>query len=580
MTTTAGPGGRASRGGSGSGSGGAAGTAGSGVRGASPVRRLLPWVATERGRLALAVLLGAAAIGCGVGLLATSAWLISSAALRPQILELEVAIVAVRAFGIGRGVFRYAERLVSHDAAFRSLSRLRLAVYGRLAVVAPAGVPAYRRGDLLERLVRDVDATQDLPLRVIVPYASGALVALVSVLLAFAILPVAGVVLAVSLLLAATVVPAITSRSAADAERATAPERGGLNGDVLTLLDGVADLTVSGASQAWLDRLAADDARIGELAGRSARAAGVASGLGVLLSGGAVVAMLLVAIPAVRSGPLVGVNLAVLVLLPLATYEAVVAMPTAALVLGRVRGSAQRVVEVLDAADPVPDPASPVAAPEGVVGVRLERVRAGWPGGGDVLAELDLEVEPGSRVGVVGPSGVGKSTLLAVLAGFLPYEGSVRLGGVELREMSGHDVRRVVGWCPQLPHVFDTSVVENVRLARPDASDAEVRAVLDAVGLGPWLDAAPLGIHTQVGDHGALVSAGQRQRLGVARVLLGGHPVVLLDEPTEHLDEVTADAVATELLRALEGRTVLWVAHRPHGLAALDATLHLPRLLG
>ncbi len=540
------------------------------ARGVSPVRRLVPWIATQRARLALGVLLGALAIGCGVGLLAASGWLISRAALQPPILELNIAIVAVRAFGIGRGVFRYAERLVSHDAAFRALSQLRLAVYDRLAVVAPAGVPAYRRGDLLERLVRDVDATQDLPLRVLLPYASGAIVALASVVLAFLILPVAGLVLAISLLLAATVVPLITARAAADAERASAPERGELNADVLTLLDGVADLSTSGAAPAWLDRLAADDRRIGGLAARSATAAGLASALGVLLSGGAVVAMLIVAIPAVRSGVLVGENLAVLALLPLATYEAVVAMPTAALALGRVRGSAQRVVEVLDAVDPVPDPASPVAPPEGVVALRMEAVAAGWPGGDDVLHDLTLEVGSGERVGLLGASGSGKSTLLAVLAGFLPYTGSITLGGVELHDMRGEDLRRVVGWCPQLPHVFDTSVVENVRLARPDATDEEVREALDAVGLGPWLDASRDGLATSVGDHGALVSAGQRQRLGVARVLLGGHPVVLLDEPTEHLDEETADVVAAELVRALAGRTVLWVAHRPHGLAALD----------
>ena len=541
----------------------------------SPVRRLWPWVATEWKRLALAVFLGSMAIGCGVGLLAVSAWLISSAALQPPIFELNLAIVGVRAFGIGRGCFRYAERLVSHDAAFRALSRLRLAVYDRLAVVAPAGVPAYRRGDLLERLVRDVDATQDLPLRVLVPYASGAIVAIASVVLAFFILPAAGVVLLVSLLLAATLVPWITSTSAAEAERASAPARGQLNGDVLTLLDGIGDLTTAGAAQAWLDRLAEDDRHIGRLAERRARAAGLASGLGILLSGGAVVVMLLVAIPAVRSGQLVGVNLAVLTLLPLATYEAVVAMPTAALALGRVRGSAQRVVEVLDAVDPVPDPLAPVAAPVGVVGVRLSGVSAGWPGGEHVLHDLDLDVAPGARVGVVGSSGVGKSTLLAVLAGFLPYDGSVRLGDVEMHDMTGHDVRSVVGWCPQLPHVFDTSVVENVRLAKPGASDDEVRAALDAVGLGPWLDATPQGLDTPVGDHGALVSAGQRQRLGVARVLLAGHPVVLLDEPTEHLDESTADVVAAELLRALEGRTVLWVAHRPHGLESLDRIVRL-----
>jgi ABC-type transport system involved in cytochrome bd biosynthesis fused ATPase/permease subunit len=250
-----------------------------------------------------------------------------------------------------------------------------------------------------------------------------------------------------------------------------------------------------------------------------------------------------------------------------------------------VRGSAQRVVEVLDAVDPVPDPVAPVGIPTGAVGVRLRGVSAGWPNGPRVLDALDLEVRPGGRVGVVGSSGAGKSTLLAVLAGFLPYDGSLRLvtwprdGGaaveVELHDLTGADIRRVVGWCPQLPHVFDTSVVENVRLAKPGASDGEVRAVLDAVGLGPWLDAAPHGIETSVGDHGALVSAGQRQRLGVARVLLAGHPVVLLDEPTEHLDEELADVVAAELLRALEGRTVLWIAHRPHGLDALDEVIRL-----
>jgi thiol reductant ABC exporter CydC subunit len=540
-----------------------------------PVRRLLPWMSVHRARLALGILLGTLAIGCGVALMATSGWLISRASLEPPVLELSIAVVGVRAFGIGKGVFRYAERIVSHDAAFRTLSALRLGVYDRLAVVAPAGVPAYRRGDLLERLVRDVDATQDLPLRVLPPYASGGLVAAGSVVLAWWILPAAGVVLLASLALAATVVPWITARAASEAERLSAPARGELNADVLTLLDGLADLTTAGAARSWLDRLAEDDRRIGALAGRSATAAGLASGLGVLLSGGAVVAMLLVAIPAWRSGAMAGEAIAVLALLPLATYEAVVAMPTAALALGRVRGSAQRVVEVLDAVDPVPDPVDPVAAPTGEVGVCLRGLSASWPSGPEVLSGVDLDVAPGERVAILGSSGSGKSTLLAVLAGFLPYSGSAQVGGIELAAMRGEDLRGVVGWCPQLPHVFDTSVLENVRLARPEATDDEVREVLDAVGLGPWLDGQPDGMRTPVGDHGALVSAGQRQRLGVARVLLGGHPVVLLDEPTEHLDEALADQVAAELVRVLEGRTVLWVAHRPHGLAALDRTVTL-----
>ncbi|HET8970211.1 MAG TPA: hypothetical protein VFN19_04060, partial [Candidatus Nanopelagicales bacterium] len=204
----------------------------------SPVRRLLPWLRPQAGRLVLAAVLGAAAIGCGVGLLATAAWLISRASEQPPVQVLAVAIVAVRAFGVGRGFARYLERLVSHDAALRSLSGLRLAVYSRLAVVAPAGVPALRRGDVMERVVRDIDTTQDLPLRVLLPYASGATVGVAAVVLAWWLLPAAGMVLLLSLLLAATVVPWLTARAAAGAEAASAPARGAQQAAVVALLDG------------------------------------------------------------------------------------------------------------------------------------------------------------------------------------------------------------------------------------------------------------------------------------------------------------------------------------------------------
>jgi ABC-type transport system involved in cytochrome bd biosynthesis fused ATPase/permease subunit len=295
--------------------------------------------------------------------------------------------------------------------------------------------------------------------------------------------------------------------------------------------------------------------------------------MGVLLSGSAVLVTLLVAIPAVRSGQLDGVNLAVLALLPLATYEAVSIMPGAALSLARARGSADRVVAVLDAPDPVQEPAEPKPVPVEDLSLTMTQVRSSWPGGALMQLPRTIEVQPAQKVGIVGPSGVGKSTLLAVLAGFLPYEGSIRIGDTELREIAGRDIRTVIGWCPQLPHIFETSVVENVRLARPDATDTQVRGILDDVGLGPWLDGLAEGMDSPVGM--GQISAGQRQRIGVARVLLAGHRIVLLDEPTEHLDEANAALVADELLRVLDGRTVIWVAHRPHGISNLDQVIWL-----
>jgi thiol reductant ABC exporter CydC subunit len=525
-------------------------------------------------------LIGALATACGVGLLATSAWLISRAAQQPPVMVLGVAIVAVRAFGLGRGVFRYVERLLSHDAALRSRSDLRQAVYARLTTIAPAGLPAYRRGDLLGRMVRDVDAQQDLPLRVLLPYASGAAVAVAAVVLAWVLLPAAGVVLLVWLLLAATLVPWLAARAATAAEAATSAAAGRQHGDVLTMLDGLADIVVAGAAEHWLDQVARDERERQRHARRSAWTTGAAAGLGVLLSGGAVVAMLLVAVPSVGAGTLPGATLAVLVLLPLATLETVSGMPVAALALGRVRGAAERVVAVLDAADPVPRPARPVPVPRcesGPPNLRVRGLRAGWPGGPEVLHGVDLDVQAGAQVTVVGPSGTGKSTLLAVLAGFLTYQGSITLDGVELREMAGDDLRTVVGWCPQDTHLFDTSVGENLRFARPGCSDTELLEVLDAVGLTAWLAGLPEGLRTRVGDHGSQLSGGERHRLGVARVLLAGHPLVLLDEPTEHLEPDMAESVAAQLLSALSGRTVIWVAHLRHGATGAGQTLQLDR---
>jgi ATP-binding cassette subfamily C protein CydCD len=287
---------------------------------------------------------------------------------------------------------------------------------------------------------------------------------------------------------------------------------------------------------------------------RTAVGSALSSALGILIQGAAVIAMILVAVPAVRSGTLPGVNLAVVVLLPLAAYEAVAVLAPAALAAIKVRSAARRLVEIIDAEPPVEQPEQPAEAAG--ADVVVSSLSASYPTGPVAVAGVDLVVSEGQRVGLVGESGSGKSTVLNVLAGFLAYQGCAQLGGTELRNQDGEEIRDVVLWTPQVPHVFDADVAANLRMAKPDATDEELTSALEAVGLPMELDRA-------VGQHGATLSGGQRQRLGLARAVLADHPVVLLDEPTEHLDPATAAAVLETVERVTRGRSLVVVTHQP-----------------
>ncbi|MFJ1753610.1 thiol reductant ABC exporter subunit CydD [Kitasatospora sp. NPDC088134] len=526
-----------------------------------------------RPRLWPAVLLGALALGCAVALMGTSGWLISRAAQMPPVLYLMVAVTSVRAFGIGRSVFRYAERLLAHDAVLKALGGVRVAVYRRLERLAPAGLPQFRRGDLLSRLVADVDAVQDFHLRWRLPAAVAAVVSVGASLALAAFLPVAGLVLAVGLVLAGVAVPALERLVAGRTERRHAPARGELATAVLDTLTGTAEATVAGALPARLRAARDADGALTRLAARSAALAALSAGLVALVSGLTVVAASAAGVRGVADGTLPGVCLAVVVLTPLAAFEAVAGMPTAVRFRERARASRERLAEVLAAPVPVREPAEPRPLPE----VRLPLVVSGltvrWPGAErDALSGVDLELTAGRRVAVVGPSGSGKSTLAQVLLRFVePAAGTVRLavggpGETDVRELSGEDVRRVVGLCAQDAHVFDSSVRENLRLARPDADEGRLRAALAGARLLDWVDGLPAGLDTPVGEHGARLSGGQRQRLALARALLADFPVLVLDEPAEHLDTATADALTADLLAATAGRTTLLITHRLAGL--------------
>ena len=549
-----------------------------------PLLRLLQLARPMRAQLLLSVLAGAAATGCGVALLAVSGFLLARASEHPSIVVLSVAIVAVRGLSVGRGVFRYLERLTSHDAAFRILADIRMAIYRRLERLAPSGLAAFRSGDLLARLISDVDATQDLFLRWIGPPLVPALVGAGAVTACLFILAPAAGVLALGLVTAGAVVPALAVAASRRAARVTAPARGELGATLAELLSGAAELHAFGAQEAGLAAVTAADRQLTSLARRSAGAAGLGSGLMTAVSGLTLWGVLFLGVAAVAGGTLTRVPLAVLTLTALAAFEAVTALPAAALQLGEARASARRIGAVLDTPDPVRDPAAPRPLPAGPVRVRLRGVQVRYqPGGPLALDGFDLDLEPGRRVALVGPNGAGKSTVAAVLLRFWdPAAGSVTLAGADgdragLACYAADDVRTVIGGCPQDPHIFDATVRENLRLARPDAGDDELAAAAASARLLPWIQSLPRGWDTRVGPRGAAMSGGERQRLALARALLAGPDLLILDEPTAHLDPEAASALTADLLAATAGRSTLLITHDFEGLDQVDEIIVLDR---
>ncbi|MFI1615672.1 thiol reductant ABC exporter subunit CydD [Streptomyces lydicus] len=546
--------------------------------------RLRRTARSRRARFALALLLGSLALGSAVGLMATSGWLISRAAQQPPVLYLMVAVTATRAFGIGRAVFRYAERLVAHDAVFRMLADVRVAVYRRLERLAPAGLTERRRGDLLSRLVADVDAVQDYFLRWLLPVGAAVLVGVGTVGFTAWLLPEAGAILAAGLLLAGVGVPALSGALARRTERQLAPARGRLATRVLDVLTGTAELTVAGALTARTASVRRADRELTRIASRSAAVAGAGAGLSALLCGLTVAAAAVAGVQAVHAGRLEGVALAVVVLTPLAAFEAVTGLPLAVQYRQRTRRAAERVFEVLDAPAPVREPAAPATPPEVPFPLVVRDLTARHSGQArPALDAVGFTLTAGRRLAVVGPSGSGKTTLAQTLLRLLdPEAGTYSLGGTDARALDGDAVRRQVGLCAQDAHLFDSSLRENLRLARrnradgpADADDRDLWDALERARLADWVRGLPDGLDTMVGEHGARLSGGQRQRLALARALLADFPVLVLDEPAEHLDLATADALTADLLAATEGRTTVLITHRLTGLEAVDEVLVL-----
>ena len=541
---------------------------------AAPLRRVERALAIPPARLLAAVLAAVATLGSAFALAAVSAYLVTRAWTMPPVLDLTVAVVMVRALGVSRGVFRWLERMLTHDVALRGVVSLRTSLFTALASRTDDALTRLRRGELLSRLGDDAQELGDHVIKAIVP-ALVAAVMLVVVLATFAPLSLpATAAMAASLLLAAVAAPYFAHRAAALTEQAVLTTRGDVTSRSLEILDDATSLRVDGRLDGALARLAAAQAAHDAAIDRAARPAALAAAAVPASLVLAVAGSLLAAGAAWTAGDLSAGQIGILLLLPLSSFEAATALPAAATQHARSRAAAERLNALIGEGGEV-DGSAPVPAERPATATLTARdLTAGWSAEAPCVRGLDLDLSPGSRLAVVGPSGSGKSTLLATLAGLLaPLGGEISSDAASLRE--------AVTMFAEDGHVFATTLRENLRVVRGDLTDEEALAALAAVGLDDWLATLPHGLDTMLGPDGTTVSGGERRRLLLARAVVRRGPVLLLDEPTEHLDTARGDALLAALLTPGDeslvpaSSTVVVVTHRPEAVPADTPVLRI-----
>jgi ATP-binding cassette, subfamily C, bacterial CydCD len=538
-----------------------------------PVLHPQPVPPAPRRGFALSTSLSALASASGVALTATAGWLIFKAAEHPAILTMLVAIVGVRAFGLGRPVLRYAERLVGHDAALRLLAQRRVQVYDAVVPLTP-GALGKRRGDALASIVDDVESVLDRQLRVRQPVRAAALVSLLASAVAGLLLPLAGFVVAVMCVLAGVAAYGIAVVATRQPEVDSVRLRADLSAATVEAAQMAPELVMWQAQDRTAVRLLATGQAIAECGRRAQRGLALARATALVVCATGVVLTGVVGSAAVADGRLSGPMMAMLSLLPLALADVLVPLSEAGGLSRRTRAAEARLVALESLRPLVQDPPQPRRLPAGR-GISVSDLRVAW-GDQPALEGASVDLPAGRRLGVVGPSGCGKSTLAAALLRFVdPTSGDVTLGDVALDRLALDDVRRTVGLVDDDPHVFATTVAENVRLARPHADDQAVEEALRQAQLGDWLDGLPEGLATWVGDGHAEISGGERARLALARSILADTPVLVLDEPTANLDTATAERVAADLLDAAAGRSIVWITHGHVGLDRMDVVLDL-----
>ncbi len=527
------------------------------------------------------ILLGVAVISFNTLLMALSGWFIASmavAGVAKASFNYFFASASIRALAILRTVGRYGERLVTHEAAFRILASLRVWLFKRLIPLAPAGLERYASGDLAGRLRADLDSLESLYLRILAPLVSGVATILLAGLFASFWSHAAAAILLGLLLASGLLLPLFSRWLASQPGRQSARISGELRSQVTQGLQGAEELLLLGASEqqastvAQLSRdLIRQQTRLGSIA--SLTLAGL-----VLLAGCCLVLLCLVLIPEVRQQQLSGPNLVMLLLFSAACFEAVGPLAHALQLVPAAEESIQRIQELAQAIPPLAEPEQQAQPPRDS-SIVLEQVSLRYPGGAPVLEQFSLQVGPGERVAMVGPSGSGKSSLIELLLRFRPYQGIIRIGGVDLRELGSEQLAGLVAAVPQQPHLFNSSIRDNILLER-DCSEAELQDILRDCGLEAWIAALPDGLQTRVGEAGSAVSGGEARRIALARALVAHRPILLLDEPTEGLDGATEQLVVQRLQQRLQGTTVLVVTHRPACLALAQQVIRIGKNQG
>lgn len=529
--------------------------------------RLLQIMGSSWRTMVMAGIFGCLTVGSNIGLMATSAYLISSAALHPSITELSVAIVGVRFFGISRAVFRYLERYISHDATFRLLGTIRVWLYTKLEKLAPARLFEWQSGELLSAIVGDVETLKEFYLRVLAPpfiavlVAAGTGVFLAQFNIVFVYVLLGGFVL-LGLLLPIAV--NIMQKPIADELVAV---RAQLKAQLVDSITGIVELAAFGQAERQVQRIAELDERLAHLQGRAVNLSGIIDALGLFIVNSTVWLVLWLAVPLVQSGQLEGIYVAVVVLTVQSSFEGTLPLPVAVHYLSESLAAARRLFAIVDRSPTVLNEAGGILTNDDVT-IEIENLSFRYNDQGpEVLHNISLRVAPGQSVAIVGPSGAGKSTFLYLLLRFWEYhQGSIRLGGYELKKYDSQDLRNLFSVVSQQSHLFNASIRDNILLARPEASEAEFLQAVQNAELKEVIEALPDGYDTMVGQNGYALSGGQRQRIAIARALLKNAPVLILDEPTVGLDSLTEEAIMATIANLSTGRTILLITHRLTGL--------------